>query len=143
MMMANETQGARSVRARDISQSIVQTGDGNVATLETTRLPDPSSVDMVMVLAELRTMLAGLGGGERGKIGRALDDAAEEAAKANPDKAEIAGTLTRALGYAKEAADFSEHVEKIKPLVVAAAGWIGAAGGFAAPLLAAFGLCAG
>lgn len=45
----------RSVSAgQGISASIIRTGDNNVARLTTTMLPDPESVDIAVVLAELR-----------------------------------------------------------------------------------------
>jgi len=132
--------GQRSVSAgRDITGSIIQTGDGNVANLTARQLPDAASVDITAVIAELRAVLASMTGPDAAKVGRAFEDANEEVAKPEPDKAEVAGILTRALGYAKKAADFSEHVERIKPLVIAAAGWLGTPA-IRAPLLAALGL---
>lgn len=129
----------RSVKATNIVGSVVQTGDNNTASLTATQLPDAASVDIEAVIADLRVALAAIGGPDAGKVGRALDDACEEVAKPEPDKADVASILTRALDYAKKAADFSEHFEKVKPLVIRAAGWLGSPA-VRAPLLAALGL---
>jgi hypothetical protein len=131
--------GNRSVNARDISGSIIQTGDNNVATLKMTQLPPAESVDIDAVIAELRVLLTGLGGADSRKVTNALDDAGTELAKAEPDKAEVADTLTRALGYVKKAGELSDHIEKISPLATKIAGWIGSAAQYA-PLLAVLGL---
>lgn len=133
----------RSVRAgRDMVNSQVISGDHNFAKLTIVKLPDPASVDIAAALAELRAVLAEIGGPDAAKVGRALDDADEEAGKAEPDKAEVAGILARGLDYAKKAADFSEHAGKIGSLVARVAAWVGA-GAASAPLLAAIGLAAG
>ncbi|MES2444647.1 MAG: hypothetical protein V4574_17620 [Pseudomonadota bacterium] len=133
--------GERSVNAGgNITGSIIQTGDNNTATLTATALPDAASVDIAAVLTELRAVLASVAGPDAAKIGRALDDADEEAARSEPDKAEIAGTLTRAVALAKKASDFSEHLGKVQELVTKVAGWIGAAGPYLPPLLAVVGL---
>lgn len=130
----------RSVTARDIIGSIVQTGDDNRAELKSVQLPAPASVDIAATVAALRAELLAVDAPDRGKIERALADAGEEAAKDAPDKQEVAGSLERALGYAKKAGDFSEHVGKVRDLVVQVGGWLGAASPYAAPLLATVGL---
>lgn len=134
--------GNRSVSAGgNIVGSIIQTGDHNVATLKVTQLPPAESVDIEAVIAELRALLAGRGGEDSRKVANALDEADDELAKAEPDKAEVAGILTRALGYVKKAGELSEHIEKISPLVTKIAGWIGSVAHYA-PLLAVLGLAA-
>ncbi len=130
----------RSVKARDIIGSIIQTGDHNRAELRTVRLPASASVDIAAVVAALGAELLAVDAPDRGKVKRALADAGEEAAKDAPDPAEVAGSLERAIGYAKKAGDFSEHVGKVGDLVVQVGGWLGAASPYAAPLLAAVGL---
>jgi hypothetical protein len=130
----------RSVTARDITGSIVQTGDDNRAELRTVQLPAAASVDIAATVAALRAELLAVDAPDRGKIERALADAGEKAAKDPPDPAEVAGSLERALGYAKKAGDFSEHVGKVRDLVVQVGGWLGAASPYVAPLLAAVGL---
>lgn len=132
----------RSVSAGgNISGSIIQTGNGNDASLTVTQLPSAESVDVVATLAELRALLSGRGGEDSRKVANALDDADAELAKAEPDKVEVAGTLTRALGYVEKAGELSENVEKIAPLVTRIAGWIGSAAHYG-PLLAFVGLSA-
>lgn len=132
--------GERSVSiGGNATNNVITTGDNNRVTVT---LPDAASVDIAATMAELRAALVRIGGENAGKIERALDDADEEVAKAAPDKAEVAGSLTRALGFAKKAGDFSDYIEKIKPLVVDAASWIGSAAHYA-PLLAVLGLSAG
>jgi hypothetical protein len=134
--------GNRSVSAGgNITGSIIQTGNNNVATLTVTQLPPADEVDINAVVAALRTLLAGRGGEDSRKVANALDDADAELAKAEPDKAEVAGTLTRALGYVKKAGELSEHIEKISPLVTKIAGWIGSAADYG-KLLAVLGLSA-
>lgn len=133
----------RSVTAgRDITGSIIQTGDRNRAELKAVQLPPAELVDIRAEVAALRTELLALNAPDAGKIGRALDDAEEEAAKADPDKEEVAGSLQRALGFAKKAGDFGEHVEKVQALVTRIGGWIGAASPYLTPLLASVGLAA-
>lgn len=133
----------RSVSAGgNIISSIIQTGDNNVATLTATPLPPAETVDIAAVVAELRALLAGRGGADQAKVTRAFDDVEAELAKPEPDKAEIAGPLTRALDYIKKAGELSEQVEKISPLITRVAGWIGSAAQYA-PLLALVGLSAG
>ena len=114
----------------------------NVATLTATQLPLAPDVDINAVLAELRSALAGLGGADGAKVTNALNDTETELAKPEPDKAEVADGLTRALGYVKKAGELSEQVEKITPLVTKIAGWIGSAAHYG-PLLALLGLSVG
>jgi hypothetical protein len=133
----------RSVTAQNITGSIIQTGDRNRAELRAVQLPAVASVDIAAALAALRAELLAIASPDRGKIERALVDADEEAAKDAPDKSEVAGSLERALGYAKKAGDFSEHAGKVGELIVQVGGWLGAASPYVAPLLAAVGLAVG
>jgi len=71
------------------------------AELAGTTLPSGGSVDIARELATIRAILEMSGGERADKIGRALDDAAEEASKPQPDKDEIGKALDWALGYAK------------------------------------------
>lgn len=129
----------RSVNVgRDMVGSVAQTGDNNVATLTRTTLPPSTSVDMAAVLAELRAVLTARQTPETPKIGRALDDATDEIAKPEPEKAEVAGALERAVGAFKKAGDYAGSADKIIGLVTKAAGWVGAA--HASALLAAIGV---
>jgi hypothetical protein len=76
----------------------------------------------------LREALASLHTPDRGKLDRAFHDAEEEAAKPDPDRAEIAGALQRVLKAAKGANSFAEQVEKLAPRIAALAAWVGPAG---------------
>jgi hypothetical protein len=120
--------GERSVSiGRDAIGSQIATGDRNVLTQSGQRitLPPAESVDIRNELAELRAILATLKAPEAGKLGRALDDAEDEAKKDEPDKDEIGGAVERAVKYAKGASDFGEQVEKLAPRVAAVCGWLG------------------
>ena len=119
----------RSIRADNVTNSVLSTGDYTTNTL-TTRVAPPGlgSVDLRSELVALREVLAGLSVPERGRMDRALEDASDEAAKAEPDKEELAGAVGRALKAARGANDFAEQVEKLTPRVAALASWAGPAG---------------
>ena len=136
------TSDNRSVTARDISGSVVTTGNNNTtyATISVRSMPPPEAVHPGTEVAELRALLATLNAPERGKLDRAVQDAEEESSKAAPDKEELAGALGRIGKCAKAADNFSEHVEKIAPRVAALASWLGPLGKV---VLAAFGIAAG
>ena len=129
----------RSVTARDITGSSVVLGDHNTVSTQMHQVPPPpaAEVDVTAELAALRQLLAELKVPERGKLDRALEDAAEEAAKPDPNKDEVGGALGRVAKYAKAADDFGEHAEKLAPRIAALASWLGTAGRV---LLAAFGI---
>jgi len=61
-------------------------------------------------------------------LGSAIEDAADEAAKPEPDKEEVGDALERAVKYAKAAEDFGEHAEKLLPRLAALASWLGPVG---------------
>jgi hypothetical protein len=121
----------RSVTARDITGSSVVTGDHNTVTttMKQVPLPPADTVDVKAELAALRELLVELKNvPDRGKLDRAMQDAVEETAKAQPDKAEVGGAVERVVRYAKAADDFGEHVEKLLPRLAAVASWAGVAG---------------
>jgi hypothetical protein len=121
----------RSVTARDITGSSIVTGNQNTVSTTMTQvaLPPSDKVDLKVELAALQELLAELKNvPDRGKLDRAMLDATEEAAKAQPEKAEIGGAVERAVKYAKSADDFGGHVEKLLPRLAAIASWAGAAG---------------
>ena len=127
----------RSVSAGgNIIGSVLQTGDNNNATLNAVQLPPADTVDIASAIAGLRVVLLALQVPDRGKLDRALEDAREEADKPVPDRGEIAGSVTRALGYAKQAAEFSQHAGTIRDALVQIAGWLGAASPYIGALLA-------
>jgi hypothetical protein len=88
-------------------------------------LPDPSTVRIAEELAGLRAILAQLNSVEAAKLGRALDDAEEEAGKPKPDKDEVGSALERALKIARSANDFAENTSKLLPYVKGAVAWLG------------------
>jgi hypothetical protein len=121
----------RSVTARDITGSIVQTGDHNTATatMKQAPLPPAEQVDVKAELAALRQALAALASvPNRRELSNALEDAADEAAKSEPDKGKISQALERVVSGAKAADDFSEHTEKLIPRLMALASWLGPVG---------------
>ena len=64
---------------------------------------------------------------DRGKLDRAFEDAANEAAKPKPDKEEIGGALEGCLNTLKAAGDFTEAGKLLPPLTALAA-WLGPLG---------------
>jgi hypothetical protein len=121
----------RSIRARDITGSSVVTGDQNTVTTTMRQVPLPAAdqVDVKAELAALREALAALNKvPDRGKLDRALEDAADEAEKPEPDKDEVGGALGRVVKYAKAADDFGDHAEKLLPRLAALAAWLGPVG---------------
>jgi hypothetical protein len=115
----------------DAVGNVITTGDSNAVEARVTagkheaQLPDPATVDVVRELAAIRAVLEGLRADEARKIGRALDDASEEAAKPQPDKAELGRALDRALGYAKSASAFAAETGKLAPHLRSAVAWLG------------------
>ena len=88
-------------------------------------MPPPTDIDLGRELAALRELLAALETPDAGKMERALLDAEEEAAKAEPEKNEIRDALERGSKYAKAADNFSEHAEKIAHRMAALMAWAG------------------
>jgi len=121
----------RSVTARDVTGSSIVTGDRNIVStaMKQIALPPAEQVDVKAELAARREALAELKKvPDRGKLDRAMEDAAEETAKPEPDKKEVGGALERVVKYAKAADDFGEHTEKLLPRLAALASWLGPAG---------------
>ena len=121
----------RSVTARDITGSSIVTGNHNTVstTMKQIALPPADQVDVKAELEALREALAELKKvPDRGKLDRAMEDAAEETAKPEPDKKEVGGALERVVKYVKAADDFGEHTAKLLPRLAALASWLGANG---------------
>ena len=120
----------RSFTARDITGSSVVLGDNNTVSTKMAQhpLPPPETVNVAVELAALRELLAKLDVPDRDKLDRAVQDAAEETAKPEPDKEEVAGALGRVVRYAKAADDFGEHAEKLLPRIAALGSWLGTHG---------------
>jgi hypothetical protein len=124
--------GSRSISiGRDAVGNVMVAGDRNRvdARIEAkpakAALPPAGSVDIGKELTQIRAVLKRLGGEQAGKVGRALDDAEEEARKPEPDKDEVGAALGRALDYAKKGSGFAEEVAKLAPHVKNAVGWLG------------------
>jgi hypothetical protein len=133
----------RSVHAGgNITGSNIQTGDHSQASLSSVQIPDGTGVDIAAALAELREVLLGFEGVEATRLCRAMDDAQEEAAKPEPDKAEVADSVGRALRHVERAGKLAENIEKVRGLIVTIGGWLGAAAPYTGPLLATVGLTA-
>ena len=115
----------------DATGNVIATGDGNTIEAHVTAdkhaagLPDPATVDVARELAAIRAVLERLGADDAKKLGRALDDASDEAAKPAPDKDEIGRALERALGYARSASAFAAETGKLAPYLRSTVAWLG------------------
>lgn len=96
-----------------------------MATITETVAP-ASNVDILAVLAALRDTLAHTPGIERKALTR-IEEAQEEAAKREPKREEVKSLVAQATQYAKDAAGFSDAVEKLKPHLMQIAAWTGSA----------------
>jgi hypothetical protein len=104
-------------------------GDNNrveATVKQVVSLPDPATVRIADELAGLRAVLVTLKSTDAAKLGRALDDAEDEARKTTPDKHEVGSALERALKVATKASDFAESGVKLAPYVKGAVAWLGA-----------------
>jgi len=84
-----------------IGASIVTGNDNTVTTSGHVTLPPAHTVDAKAELAMLRELLAKQQTPERDKLDRACQYAADLATERNPDKKQIAGSLQRALTFAR------------------------------------------
>jgi hypothetical protein len=115
---------------RDAVGVVITAGDHNTveAHVVASAAPqiDPASVDIAKELAAIRQILATQPSEHANKIGRALDDADEEATKHDKaDKHELGGALDRALKLAKSASGFTEVAAKLMPHVRNTVAWLG------------------
>jgi hypothetical protein len=124
--------GDRSVRiGGNAVGNVITTGDHNaveahVAATHAGSPIDPVTVDVAEEIAAIREILRALTSEHEKKIGRALDDADEEASKqAGADRNELGNALDRALRLAKSAAGFAETAAKLVPHVHNAVAWLG------------------
>jgi len=103
------------------------TGDHSTATVDYKKavLPPAATVDINAEIKALQQLLLNLNTDKRERIETALKEAAEDAAKPNPDKDEVGKSLERALDYASKAADFAEKSGKIANTVQNVVGWLG------------------
>ncbi|MEA5451291.1 pentapeptide repeat-containing protein [Leptolyngbya sp. CCNP1308] len=114
--------------------NVFQTGDGNIAAIEFQQvtLPPPDRVNIQAELAALQAILAGLNDPVTTGIAAKLD---AEAAKPAPDKSIVATTLETGLTYARNLQGFAEAIDKLRPHVQNAAGWLGEHGTKLLPLV--------
>ena len=117
---------------RDAVGNVITAGDKNLveahvtAAKHETPLADPATVDVAKELAAIRTMLMSLESEHAKKIGRALEDASDEAGKKDSaDKDELGKALDRALTYAKSASAFATAAAKLAPHLNNAVAWLG------------------
>ncbi|MEO0984220.1 MAG: hypothetical protein AAFY20_01580 [Cyanobacteria bacterium J06639_14] len=110
-----------------VSGSVIQTGDQNTASIQFQQasLPQPKTVDIGLEITALKTLLSQLASPDKRKIENALEDAEDELQKLEPDKDEVGQALDRALKYAERANGFAEAMDKLRPHVEKAAGWLG------------------
>ena len=143
-VQANANAGDNAMQVNDNSRNIsiggnatgnvFQTGDGNTASIEFQQvtLPPPDRVNIQAELAALQTILAGLNDPVTTGIAAKLD---AEAAKPAPDKSVVATTLETGLTYARNLQGFAEAIDKLRPHVQNAAGWLGEHGTKLLPLV--------
>jgi hypothetical protein len=125
--------GDRGIRiGRDAVGNVITTADHNVveahvtATNREAPVVDPETVDMAKELAAVRALLTSLESEHAKTIGRALDDAEEEAGKkTSGSKDELGKALDRALTYAKSASAFATTAAKLGPHLRNVVAWLG------------------
>ncbi len=135
MMTANTPGDNRSVSiGGNVTGSAVVTGDGNTVSVQFNQanLPAPETVNIQAELQALRDLLAQLDDPIVAGVAQKLE---QEAAKPEPDKNVIAKTLETGLTYAKDLADFSDTIDKLRPHVEATASWLGQHGHKLLPLV--------
>jgi hypothetical protein len=119
------------IHAGSITGSVVVAGSGNTISaklrVELGRTPPPAldPVDIRAEFAELRKILEQLETPDQAKIRHALDDAGEELAKPEANKAEVDRSLKRALDYAGKVANLGNDAVKLAPHIHKLAEWLG------------------
>jgi len=122
----------RSVKVgRDALANVVTTGDRNAvdanieAKVMNVSLPRPDEVNLTDELAKIKVILKRVGGEHAAKVGRALEDANDEAKKKEPNKDEIGAALSRALEYARKVNSFAEETGELAPRLTNVVAWLG------------------
>ncbi len=133
-VQANAISGSKAMQGDDNSRNIhvggnatgnvFQTGDGNTASLEFQQvtLPPPEQVNIRAELNAVAEVLTSLDDPITTGVALKLE---EEAHKPNPDKSVGAKTLETGLNYAQNLQGFAEAIDKLRPHVQNAAGWLG------------------
>jgi hypothetical protein len=121
-----------------VSQASLLAGDQNKVKqsfqANTEGTAQPKTEDLQRSLEEIRALLSKITTPDRNKLDRALDDAKDEAAKPEPDKAEVADAVNRVVKYAKAAEDIGQVATDLQGPLSTIAGWVGAAAPIAARL---------
>ncbi|MEM9819041.1 MAG: pentapeptide repeat-containing protein [Cyanobacteria bacterium P01_D01_bin.6] len=118
-------EGDRSISiGGDATGSVFQTGNENTASLtfQPVTLPPPESVNIQAELLALRSLLASLNDPVTDGFAQKLES---EAQKPEPDRDVVGQTLETGLTYAKNLQGFAETMDKLRPHVQNAAGWLG------------------
>jgi hypothetical protein len=110
-----------------VTGSVIQSGDNNSADVkyQAANMPAAKDVDIAKELAEIKSILEKVPSEDSKKIANALEEAEDELKKDSPDKDEVGKALGRALDYAQKAEGFANSIDKLRPHVEAAAGWLG------------------
>ena len=114
--------------------SAVVTGDSTRVSVkfQQASLPEPETVDIQVELKALQAILTSFNDPIATGVAQKLE---EEVTKVEPDKSVIATTLETGLTYAKDLSGFAEAINKLRPHVEAAAGWLGKHGDKLLPLV--------
>jgi uncharacterized protein YjbI with pentapeptide repeats len=114
--------------------NVFQTGDRNTASLEFQQvtLPAPEQVNIQAELNALAEVLTSLDDPITTGVALKLE---QEAHHPNPDKSVVAKTLETGLDYARNLQGFAEAIDKLRPHVQNAAGWLGEHGHKLLPLV--------
>jgi hypothetical protein len=116
---------------RDAHGNVIATGDRNrinakIHAAPASEAPRPSdAIDIIEELQQIRIVLQRIGGEHTQKIGRAFEDATEEAQKAEPDKDEIGAALNRALNYARKSNAFAHEAGNLTQHLANTVAWLG------------------
>ena len=129
-MQGNDNSRTVNIGGNPIN-SIIQSGDGNIAQQHIT-LPPPDLVNIQAELAALKEILAGF---HRPVIDAVMVEVEAEIAKPIPDKSVVATTLETGLTYARNLQGFAEAIDKLRPHVQNTAGWLGEHGTKLLPLV--------
>ncbi len=112
-----------------LRRSPVITGDHNTVTFRRGgSRPAGEAIDIAAELIAIRRLLEALDTPDRGKIGRALADADDDANRDEPDRDQVARALDRAIEYASKAQGFAAPLAGIRPHLKNAAAWLGTYG---------------
>jgi hypothetical protein len=122
---------SNEIHSGPITGSVVVAGSGNTikaklrVELEKAAPSATDAEDIRAEFAQLRKILEQLQTPDQGKIRRALDDAGEELAKPQANKAEVGGALKRALDYAGKVTNLGNEAVSLAPHIHKLAEWLG------------------